>query len=378
MKILVDENMPYAEDLFGQFGEVLLTSGRNITPEMLVDIDLLLVRSVTQVNQQLLSQAKQLKFVGTATIGTDHLDIDYLSNNKIQYSSAPGCNRFAVAEYVLSSILSLSHLHKFDINNKSIAIIGAGNTGSALEDKLKAIGIQPLLCDPLLQQAGDPRTFVDTESALKADIISLHVPINKTGPYQTHHLIDEAQLNKLSPQQILINACRGSVINNQALLKIKQAGLGPIMVLDVWEPEPNFNQDLLPYITLATPHIAGYSLEGKARGTWQLYKTIAKLFNLEANTSLGSLLPASDIQTLKLNGSSTKHVWQTVLPLIYNINDDDKLFRSHAIKSGGFDKLRKTYKQRREYSSLCIDLTNTMSPDLKNIFSGLKFKIKNG
>jgi len=193
MKILFDENMPFAFEFFSQFAkndsELVPFSGRELTADKLVDAQVLLVRSITKVNEQLLSKAKNLIFIGTATIGTDHIDQSYLASKGITFSSAPGCNAISVAEYVVSSLIMLSERYLFQLANKTVGIVGAGNTGTKLSEKLKALGIKYKLYDPLLEQTDDKRTFSSLTEVLACDVISLHTPLTYSGKYPTYHLL---------------------------------------------------------------------------------------------------------------------------------------------------------------------------------------------
>jgi len=296
MKIYFDENMPFAQEFFTEFGDLVPFSGRELNAEQVADADVLLVRSITKVNQALLKDNNRLKFVGTATIGVDHIDQNYLNERNINFSSAPGCNAISVAEYVISSLVVLAERYLIDLFSLTVGIVGAGNTGTRLSEKLTALGIKHVLCDPLLaEQSHDDREFVSLETALACDVISLHVPKTMTGDYATFHLLNEMRLSQLSENQILINACRGEVIDNQALLKLKQQGHGVKLVLDVWENEPNILHELIPFCEITTAHIAGYSLEGKARGTEMLYQALCQQLEISPTKHLAKLLPVATI-----------------------------------------------------------------------------------
>jgi erythronate-4-phosphate dehydrogenase len=370
LKIIADENMAFVREVFSEIGDVRLVAGRSIDPDQIASADLLLVRSVTRVNAELLDQARNLKFVGSATIGIEHLDVPYLKSRGIAYANAPGCNALAVAEYVLSSLLHLSGTHNFDLSQQTVAIIGAGNTGTALADKLAALGVSVQLCDPPLERAGDPRGFVPFKQALKADIVSLHVPLTRTGPDATWHLLDQAVLAEFRADQYLINTSRGAVIDNQALLAIKTSGLGPALVLDVWETEPDFEQALLPHVSLATPHIAGYTQEGRARGTLMLYQWVCQMLHTTARIDLQKLLPPARLSRVDVEPYAPGQLWQLLVPLVYEVKKDDRVFRRHAIKPGGFDRLRKKYWARREFSSLSV---SNASPEAVAQLSALGF-----
>lgn len=354
MKIVVDENMPLAEALFAEFGEVVRVPGRTLTAAQLTDADVLLVRSITKVNASLLSQANKLKFVGTATIGTDHVDKTYLTENAIPFFSAPGCNKVSVGEYVISALLVMAEKYQFSLSGLSLGIIGAGNTGTAVAERAAALGVVVKLCDPPKQQSGDQQKFVTYDEALTCDLVSFHVPLSRHGEHATFHLLDERRIQALRPEQILINACRGEVWDNQAMLVRQQSALPLRLVMDVWENEPNVLQTLVPYTEIATPHIAGYSLEGKYRGTYMLYEAFCQHFGYEIKKQLQPMLPVADINTLSLSADVTECILKKLIHLVYDVRRDDAIFRHKIVQLGSFDDMRKKYPERREWSSLMI------------------------
>ena len=357
MNIYIDENIPYAKEFFADYGKLIFFSGRDVTAEQLAEADVLLVRSITRVDEKLLHLNSSIRFVGTATIGTDHIDQDYLKSRGIKFSSAPGCNKISVAEYILSSLLVLVEKKQFQLIDKSVAIVGAGNTGSAVFKRLNALGVNCKLYDPPLQQAGDKRDFCDFEEVLKADIITLHVPKTQTGPYPTVHMFDETVLRELRKEQILLNASRGEVIDNQALLKLAQDDLSPLLVLDVWENEPNINKQLLPFVEVATPHIAGYSLDGKVRGTEMLYLAFCAQFNIEAVRSAQDFVAQAAISEIVISQPLDQALLKSLMHLIFDVRRDDALFRQMIDQADGFDTMRKTYQERRELSTLAVHST---------------------
>lgn len=245
MKILVDENMPYARELFSRLGEVKAVPGRPIPVAELDDADALMVRSVTKVNESLLG-GKPVKFVGTATAGTDHVDDAWLAQAGIGFSAAPGCNAIAVVEYVFSALLMLAERDGFALRDRTVGIVGVGNVGGRLQARLEALGIRTLLCDPPRADRGDEGNFCSLDELVEqADVLTFHTPLFKDGPYKTLHMADDALISRLKPGTILINACRGPVIDNTALLNRLNAGQSLSVVLDVWEGEPDLNVALL-------------------------------------------------------------------------------------------------------------------------------------
>jgi len=354
MNIYIDENIPYAKDFFSGFGELNFFAGRTVTAEQVADADVLLVRSITKVNEQLLALNKSLKFVGTATIGTDHVDQQYLIKRGIKFSSAPGCNKISVAEYVLSSLLVLAEKKQFQLKTKTLAIVGAGNTGSAVYQRLNALGVNCKLYDPPLQSAGDVRDFCTFEQVLSADIISLHVPKTLDGPFPTMHMFDENTLSKLTKEQILINASRGEVIDNQALLQLAQLEQSPTLVLDVWENEPQIDKRLLAYVEIATPHIAGYSLDGKVRGTEMLYQSLCALLAMPVQYKAQDFVALATINEISISQHVEQNLLKSLMHLIFDVRRDDALFRQMIDQVDGFDIMRKTYQERRELSTLLV------------------------
>ncbi|WP_312974118.1 4-phosphoerythronate dehydrogenase PdxB [Atlantibacter hermannii] len=354
MKILVDENMPYARDLFARLGEVTAVPGRPIPVEELDDADALMVRSVTKVNSQLLD-GKNVRFVGTATAGTDHVDQDYLAQAGIAFSAAPGCNAIAVVEYVFSALLMLAERDGFQLTDRTVGIVGVGNVGGRLQKRLEALGVRTLLCDPPRAANGEPGDFQPLDKLVEeADILTFHTPLYKDGPYKTWHLADEALISRLKPGAILINACRGAVVDNAALLKCLEAGQKLSTVLDVWEPEPDLNVALLEKVDIGTAHIAGYTLEGKARGTTQVFEAYSAFIGKPQQIALDTLLPAPEFGRITLHGPLDQATLKRLVHLVYDVRRDDAPLRKVAGVAGEFDKLRKHYLERREWSSLFV------------------------
>lgn len=358
VKILVDENMPYAQTLFSRLGDVLAVPGRPIPREALADADALMVRSVTKVNADLLA-GTPVNFVGTATAGTDHVDDAWLAGQGIGFSAAPGCNAIAVVEYVFSALLILAQRDGWQLRDKTVGIVGVGNVGSRLQARLEALGVKTLLCDPPRAERGDTGPFWPLEKLVaEADILTFHTPLYKSGPHRTQHMVDAELLAALPAGRVLVNACRGEVVDNAALLAALTGGKALSTVLDVWEPEPDLSLPLLRAVDIGTAHIAGYSLEGKARGTTQVFEAYSRFLGRPQDVPLASLLPAPDFGELTLNGDLSRTLDEGVLlrlmHLVYDVRRDDAPLRRVAGQPGEFDKLRKFYQERREWSSLCI------------------------
>ncbi len=377
MKIVVDENIIFAEEAFSGIGSVHLINGRSITNKILTDTDTLIVRSITRVDKNLL-QDTPVKFVGTTTIGKDHIDIDFLLKNKIAFADAKGCNADSVSEYVFTALLKLAVDENISLSEKSIGIVGVGNIGGRIEKLAKTLGMKVLKNDPPKERKGIGSGYVSLDEILKADIISLHVPLIIEGNDKTVHLLNEQNLKKLKAGAIIINTSRGLVSDNIALLnetKRKHFNL----ILDVWENEPYINIDLLNITRIGTPHIAGYSLEGKVNGTKIIYNSLCKYINKK--TEWKPFLKEMENTTRSLGqGETIEEKLYNLFSSIYNIEKDDKkmkdIYRRGADKHKGyFDNLRKEYPVRREFNNYTVMLQQN-ELNFKPILEAFRFKVK--
>ncbi|CRK85901.1 Erythronate-4-phosphate dehydrogenase [Candidatus Providencia siddallii] len=379
MKILVDENIPCVQKLFSKFGEIKTITGRGLQRQEIFDADALMVRSTTKVDASLLKDTK-VKFVGTTTSGFDHIDKLWLDTMDIGFSYAPGCNSIAVAEYVFSSLLFVAEHNHFNLSDRTVGIVGVGNIGKCLLKKLNAFGVKTILCDPPRVLNGDIENSVSLNNLLdQADVLTFHTPLTISGEYKTYHLMNQNRLSNLRDGTILINTSRGELIDNNALLNLLRNGKKIIVVLDVWEFEPNININLLNLVDIGTPHIAGYTYEGKVRGIIQIYKAYCQFFNMSVHdVSLSSLLPVSDIGFIQFNGKLTQSQLKQLVHLIYDVHRDDTDLRLFGITKIGFDKLRKNYKGRREWSSLKVvcDIYETVILLKKLGFTAFLNKVK--
>ncbi len=347
--LVADANIPKLEELLGDIAEITYLPGRSITASDLKNADALLVRSITKVNKELLADTK-LSFVGSCTIGTDHVDLDYLAENNIRFANAPGCNAAAVVDYVLTAMLNVNA----DIDywkQKTVGIVGLGQVGGRLQKRLAQIGIQTKAYDPFKKEACD-----SFEQVLSCDVVSLHVPLTKGGDHQTYHLIAHQELKSLKSNALLINTSRGPVIDNSDLLDcLKCQSLH--VVLDVYEEEPIPANALLESVDIATSHIAGYSLQGKVRGSMQVAEAFYKHFSIEK--PLPDLL--NDLnKTIKLTEDSVS----ALLAASYDIVSDSKLFvekyrkqQSDDDRALAFDDYRKNYPVRYEWSFIDVSAT---------------------
>jgi len=364
LTIVADKLMPQVETLFSDLAEIRLIDGREIQSQDLKQADALLCRSVTQVDQRLLA-GSSVKFVGSATIGTDHLDIGWLEQNNIHWSSAPGCNADAVVQYVLSAIAYWSQKRGKNIKGLSVGIVGCGNVGSRLNVHLNKLGIKTCCYDPPLQenervdQSSDIDIWSSFEEILACDVITFHVPLTKDCDHATLNMINGEVLNQLKSHQLLINSSRGQVINEADLLNYLNQNDHADVVLDVYANEPNINPELLKHLFLATPHIAGHTLEGKVRGSYRVYQAFCEYFNLSIKHEFDDLLPAKNRIEFK-----TEDLADQLLDL-YQIDEDNlKSWQASSFElslGSFFDKLRKQHIHRqnglprRDYSGWEID-----------------------
>lgn len=375
MLIVADENIPLLDAFFAGFGEIRRYPGRAIDAACVRDADLLLVRSVTRVDRQLL-EGSQVRFVGTCTIGTDHLDLEYFAQAGIHWSSAPGCNARGVVDYVLGSLLTLAELDGVELPKRLYGVVGAGEVGGRLVRVLRGLGWQVLVCDPL-RAASEEGDFVSLDTLLEqCDTISLHTPLQRGGEHPTWHLLGAQQLARLRPGAWLINASRGPVVDNAALRELLLDREDVHAVLDVWEGEPQVDLALADLCTLATPHIAGYSLDGKQRGTAQIYQAFCRSQGLPEQVQLADLLPSPALARLDFDASADP-AWAlaTLCRAVYDPRRDDADFRRSlsedpAEQRAAFDLLRKRYPVRREIEGLAVRVQGD-APQLVQVINAL-------
>ncbi|HHX82895.1 MAG TPA: 4-phosphoerythronate dehydrogenase [Pseudomonadaceae bacterium] len=379
MKILADENIALVHEAFSRFGELRTLPGRAISAAALQDVDALLVRSVTRVDEALL-EGSPCRFVGTATSGSDHVDIPALLQRGISFADALGCNADSVVDYVLSALARLSLSSGEDWRKRSVGIVGCGAVGSRLAQRLLALGIQPLIHDPFLNLAeSHPLVsgMTSLEQVLGQDIVSLHVPLTTTGPWPTFHMLNHESLCLLRPNAILINSARGGVVDNQALLERLQQDPSLSVVLDAWEGEPIINPALYARVRLGTPHIAGYSVRGKVQGTRMIQAAFCRTFGLEPDVALFSL----DTRELAAPADSTLDEDRQFLDYLlraYDIRTDHhQLGVSVGSAAAGpcFDALRRNYPLRHEFSQYRLRPDAGLSSRLEQALKAVGFAV---
>ena len=387
VQIVADENIPLLDQFFSEFGEITKVAGRTMRAEDVANADILLVRSVTPVNEALLANSK-VRFLGTCTIGTDHIDLDYIeqrnqTDRKISFASAPGCNAEAVVDYVLSAVSVLVDKRDQTFQDLTVGIVGVGNVGLKLRQRLEAMSVKVLAVDPF-KQASEVGELSTLDEVLAADVISLHTPLTKDGNHPTHHLIDAERLKTMKPNACLINSCRGPVVDNEALKAHMKDHRDFEAVMDVWEKEPQLDLELMNRCMLSTPHIAGYSLDGKMRGTEQIYQACCETFGLPVRRKLAQFLPDPSIKKIAFGDSVPVHqALRTAIRAAYEIRVDDGIMRSTLIHTDGnelkmkssFDQLRKNYPLRRDIPTIRIEVPSKRL-DLKQALEAAGFSVK--
>ncbi len=376
MKIVADANIPFVKECFSSIGEVEVLGGRQITPDVLTDADILLVRSITKVDAKLLAGSK-VRFAGTATIGFDHVDIDFLRHNNIGFASAPGSNANSAAEYVIAGLLEISRKHDLELEGKSIGIIGVGNVGSRVAKKCLALGMEVCLNDPPLQRRTCDAKYLPLEELMVCDFITMHTPLTFEDRDKTYHLADGNFFHSLKDGCVFVNASRGGVVDSVALEAVIRSGRLQAVVLDVWENEPNIDASILQMVDIGTPHIAGYSLDGKIAGMIMIYKSACDYFGLEQKFTVEDFLPEPEVPRIRLDSKadSEQELLSIAVRQVYSIERDDAALRrivSESAEKKGvfFDNLRKNYPVRREFQNTTVfagDAGSNLAKKLKGI-----------
>lgn len=359
MKIVADQQIPHVAQEFSKFAQVTLCHGREITSERIRDADVLLVRSITTINENLLADS-QVKFVATATSGQDHVDLNYLQSKNIGFAHAKGSNAKSVAEYVLSSLFVLADRYAMKLKGKTVGIIGYGEVGSRVAEMFETLDIKTIINDPPRKDKSGDKKYRDIQEIFSADIITLHIPLTKNGIYPTQNLVDEKFLSQLKDNVILLNTARGGIIHEAALKKHLAWHRNMKVVLDVWEDEPNIDVALLTQSDIGTAHIAGYSVDGRLRTTEMILKSFVDFFKLDHLWDPSLKLP--DVQNLELPLGSVledQDAIQMAVLASYDVRSDSaslKQLSAINMEQRGqyFDELREKYPVRREFSATIL------------------------
>ncbi|MGQ9427528.1 4-phosphoerythronate dehydrogenase [Gilvimarinus sp. F26214L] len=354
MKIVADENIPLIHEFFDSMGEVYTVPPRTLSPKHTRDADILVVRSVVPIGPTLLENSA-LRFVGTCTAGIDHLDVSCLDRLGIRWSGAPGCNAAAVGDYVFSALAALG----VDSLNVRVGIIGCGQVGGGLFRRLTALGVECRCFDPFLSPSAQPG-LTGLDEVLESDVICIHAPLTRSGPHPSLHLLGAKQLERLPTGATLISAGRGGVVDNKALLELLESRRDLKVVLDVWESEPEVDRALFDRVTLGTPHIAGHSYDGKAKGTEIIYRKVCELLHRPAEKTYHELDPFPAPEPIRLAPASPLEALRSAVLTAYDMREDHRRF-AQALQEGtdpraAFDRLRRNYPIRREFSNFRVEL----------------------
>jgi erythronate-4-phosphate dehydrogenase len=370
INLVADENILLLDELFGDLATITRVNGRSICSEQVANADALVLRSTAKVTPTLLAGSK-VQFVGTCTIGTDHLATDYMDTNNIVWRNAPGCNAAGVGDYVIACLNHAWQTLGIDPRQQTIGIVGAGNVGGRLAQRLQKAGFKLLQCDPPKTDAGH-QGYVELDELLEScQIICLHTPLTKTGAHTTENMLHQIRIKNLAKGTVLISAGRGEVVDQQALLERQQQHNDLHLFLDVWHQEPHIDKRLFDYCHCVTPHIAGHSLEGKMRGTYMIYQDLCEHFRLVASHKLEDLIPKPDVAKLQLNNTATaQEVIAAACGSVYPLMEDNERMR----QGNDFDLLRKNYPVRREFSSL--QLQGITNAECAAMMDGLGFGIE--
>jgi erythronate-4-phosphate dehydrogenase len=380
MKTVVAETVLLGKEAFETLGEVEVIPDRLIGPQHLIDAEALVIRSKTKVTPGLIA-GSAVRFIGTATAGFEHIDIQTLEKEEIGWCAAPGCNADAVAEYIMAALLMLQAKHGIELEGRTLGIIGVGQVGSRVAARAEALGLRVLLNDPpraaregpAFGKTG-PEIFQTLETLLaEADIVTLHVPLITDKPWPTLQMSNCRFFEQMKHGSVFINASRGKVLDADALLEAMDAGIVEYAVLDVWDPEPAVRADVLNAATIGTPHIAGHSLEGKLNGTVQIYRAACRFFELQPTWNPMPLLPAPDVPKLRIDsrGKNDLAVLTEAVSAVYDICAD-RLDEKDIVE---FDQLRANYKLRREFKNTTVILSETR-PELGAKLKRLGFTVQ--
>ncbi len=357
MKIIIDDKIPYIKGALEPFAEVVYLPGNKTTAEVVKDADALIMRTRTKCNKEIL-EGSAVKFIATATIGFDHIDTEYCRSAGIEWTNAPGCNAESVNQYISSALFSYSMRKRFDLKDKTIGIVGVGQVGSRVAKTCKIIGMKVLLNDPPRERKEGHSKFVSLKTIQEqADIITFHVPLNMVDEDATFHLANEYFLQKLKNKPLIINSCRGEIFDSEAVYNAKEAGEISGFIIDCWENEPELDLDLLEQSEYGTPHIAGYSKDGKANGTKMSVQAVSRFFNLGIDNWQPTEVELPENTEIEIDGNQRREysVLAEAILSTYDIETDDETLKEAPHL---FEKLRGDYAVRREFDSYIIKAKN--------------------
>lgn len=374
MKIVCDNKIPFLRGVLEPYAEVVYLPGKETTPEVVRDADAIITRTRTICDESLL-KGSSVKVIATATIGFDHIDTGWCEEHGIIWRNAPGCNSWSVKQYMSSVLVSLSRMRSFDLEGKTLGVVGVGNVGSKVAQAASALGMKVLLNDPPRERREGSGNFVSLDEILRrSDIITLHVPLSREGEDATWHLFDAERIGKMSPSQILVNSSRGPVVDNAALKQALKARAIAGGVLDVWEGEPDLDPELVSLLDITTPHIAGYSADGKANGTAASVRAVSEVLGLPLTDWFPGDIPSPSMSLefgIDAAGKTRQEVLSEAVLYTYDVLEDSGRLRGNL---GLFEKLRGDYPVRREPSAFTLNLKGGDTA-LAGALGALDFKV---
>lgn len=364
IKIIADDKIPFLNGVLEPYADIKYLPGKQIDRNALKNADAVLIRTRTKCTQELLNDTS-VRFIGTATIGFDHIDTGYCESNNIRWVNAPGCNSSSVQQYIAAALFKIAREFRFRLSEKTIGIIGVGNVGSKVGTFCRIAGMNVLLNDPPRARKEGDNGFVDLDKILsESDIITLHVPLSFVGEDKTYHMINERMIKRMKKGVWLINSSRGEVADTSSLKKSLKTGRLGGTVTDVWEHEPGLDLELMQRSFIATPHIAGYSTDGKANGTSMVVNYLASFFNLQIKQWYPANLPQPEKPAININGKGRdiEDIIREAVEYTYNITEDDMRLRFSPYD---FEKQRGDYPVRREFPAYTIKLENSKKSAVK-------------
>ncbi len=372
MKIVADDKIPFLKGVLEPYAEVVYVPGGQIGANEVQDADGLIIRTRTKCNESLLNGSK-VQFIATATIGFDHIDMHYCAENGIIWRNAPGCNSGSVMQYIVAALLQIANYKKYQLSEKTLGVVGVGNVGSKVVAAARLLGMKVLQNDPPRERKEGKGEFVPLSEVLqKSDIITFHVPLNHGGEDNTRHLLDYKKMTSLKKGAVIINTSRGEVVDNHALKAAIIQEVVDEAVLDVFEKEPEIDQDLLCMLLLGTPHIAGYSADGKANGTAMSVQAVSRQFSLNLDNWYPEDVPEPENPFINLKNEEPQKILTQIVNHTYTISRDDDNLKTSPRQ---FEQLRGNYPLRREFSAYTV-VNNQLDPELLATIKNLGFKVQ--
>lgn len=372
MKIVADDKIPFLKGVLEPHAEVVYLPGGQISAKDVQDADGLIIRTRTRCNASLLNGSK-VQFIATATIGFDHIDTHYCAENGIIWRNAPGCNSGSVMQYMVAALLQIANYKKYQLSEKTLGVVGVGNVGSKVVAAAQAMGMKVLQNDPPRERKEGKGNFVSLSEVLQqSDIITFHVPLNQGGEDNTRHLLDYKKMASLKKGAVIINTSRGEIVDNHALKAAIIQEFVDEAVLDVFEKEPEIDQDLLCMLLLGTPHIAGYSADGKANGTAMSVQALSRHFGFNIDDWYPDNVPEPEKSIIEVKSDEPQQVLTDIVSNTYTIAQDDDNLKTSPHK---FEQLRGDYPLRREFPAYTV-VNNQLSAELLATITKLGFKVQ--